>query len=197
LATLSPEATLDNTTLLVLCGGAGHRMQGKDKPLLLWRGKPMVQRILATVPADMPKLISANRNLNIYRQWAPVVTDQPETATAEEYQGPLAGILSGLRACKTPWLLVCPGDTPALPEHWFEPLMKSVDSHVSGAVVHDGERQQHLHLLLRHCVKTDLERFLAAGGYQVCQWLSNIQLAVVEFNNSSAFKNINFPEELT
>ncbi len=155
-----------------------------------------MQRILATVPADMPKLISANRNLNVYRQWAPVVTDQSETATAEEYQGPLAGILSGLKACKTSWLLVCPGDTPMLPKNWCEPLMQSVDSHVSGAVVHDGERQQHLHLLLNRTVTADLERFLAAGGYQVYKWLGTLRLAVVELDNSSAFKNINSPHEL-
>lgn len=173
-------------------------MQGRDKPLLLWRGEPMVQKILATVPADMPKLISANRNLDSYRQWADVVTDRPDTAAvpAEVYQGPLAGILSGLRACRTPWLLVCPGDTPALPENWCEPLMQSVDSHVSGAVVHDGERQQHLHLLLNRNVKTDLERFLAGGGYQVYKWLRNLKLVVVEYDNSSAFKNMNSPQEL-
>ena len=171
-------------------------MQGKDKPLLRWHGEPMVQKILATVPADMPKLISANRNLNVYRQWAPVVTDQPATATAEEYQGPLAGILSGLQACKTPWLLVCPGDTPALEENWCDPLMQSVDCHVNGAVVHDGERQQHLHLLLNCTVKTDLEKFLAAGGYQVYKWLRNLRLAVVDFDDSGAFRNINSPDEL-
>ena len=180
----------------MLCGGAGRRMQGKDKPLLLWHGQPMVQRILATVPADMPKLISANRNLSVYRQWAPVVTDQPETATADAYQGPLAGILSGLRACRTPWLLVCPGDTPALTENWCEPLMQSVNSHVSGAVVHDGERQQHLHLLLNHSVEKDLEKFLEAGGHEVYKWLGDLRLAVVEFDNSRAFKNINSPREL-
>ena len=171
-------------------------MQGRDKPLLPWHGVPMVQRILATVPAEMPKLISANRNLDTYRQWAPVVTDLPVTAKAEDYQGPLAGILSGLHACNTPWLLVSPGDTPALPMNWCDVLMQSVDGHADGAVVHDGERQQHLHLLLKCDVEKDLERFLAAGGYQVYKWLQTMQLSTARFADRMAFRNMNSPADL-
>ena len=171
-------------------------MQGQDKPLLPWHGVPMVQRILATVPADMPKLISANRNLDVYRQWAPVVTDSPVTPTEDSFQGPLTGILSGLQACKTHWLLVCPGDTPALPVNWCEVLMRDVECHGDGAVAHDGERQQHLHLLLKREVKTDLERYLTTGGYQVYKWLRTLQLTVAKFPDSRAFRNLNSPEDL-
>ena len=63
----------DDLTFLVLCGGAGRRMGGADKPLTPWRGTPMVDHVLASVPPAIPRLISANRNIDAYGRRAPVV----------------------------------------------------------------------------------------------------------------------------
>ncbi|XOV81984.1 MAG: molybdenum cofactor guanylyltransferase [bacterium] len=196
MATPSPEPGILNTTLLVLCGGAGRRMQGEDKPLLRWQDQPMVQHVIASVPAAMPKLISANRNTEIYRQWAPVVTDNEVMDVNEKFPGPLVGILGGLSVCKTPWLLVCPGDTPALPRNWCNLLLAGKEPAADGAVVHDGERQQHLHLLLDCRLRASLQRFLAEGGYQVFRWLELLKLSTIRINNPEAFRNINSPDEM-
>lgn len=196
LATQSPEAKPDNTTLLVLCGGAGSRMNGQDKPLLSWQHQPMVCHVLASVPAAMPKLISANRNLDIYQQWAAVVPDITDTPEHNNRNGPLTGILSGMRVCSTPWLLVCPGDTPNLPQHWGERMLAAANSSFDGAVAHDEQRQQHLHVLLRQSLMGNLEKFIGQGGFAAHRWLHSLNLAVVRFSGSNPFPNINTPEDL-
>ena len=37
---------MQNTTTVILCGGAGKRMGGADKPLLERAGRPLLEHIL-------------------------------------------------------------------------------------------------------------------------------------------------------
>ena len=60
-------------------------------------------------------MLNANRNLAQYAALgvpynAPVWPDG-----LADYAGPLAGFLSGLEHCPTPWLLTVPCDTPLFP----------------------------------------------------------------------------------
>ncbi len=171
-------------------------MNGQDKPLLSWRAQPMVCHVLASVPAAMPKLISANRNLEIYQQWAPVVADIRDTPDQTIRNGPLTGILSGMRACSTPWILVCPGDTPDLPEQWGERMLAAAKNSIDGAVAHDEKRQQHLHVLLRQSLAENLHQFIGDGGYAAHRWLNRLNLAAVRFTGTNPFHNINTPQDL-
>lgn len=179
----------NDITLLVLCGGQGTRMGGQDKPLLSWHNKPMVDHVLSSVPSSMPKLISANRNLGHYQIRGQVVTDQGINGS-----GPLAGVLAGLYACQTDWLLVAPGDAPLLPTHWWQTLMQAADGHTA-AVLHDQNRQQHLHLLLnRPACTPSLDAFLATGQYQVYRWLQQVE--PVQAHVPEQIMNINTAAEL-
>ena len=180
---------IDDITLLVLCGGLGRRMGGQDKPLLQWRGRSMVDHVLNSVPAGMPKLISANRNMEEYRRRADVVTDKGLPG-----QGPLVGVLAGLRQATTPWLLVAPGDAPELPAEGWQALLQAAQPE-HHAVLQDDERQQHLHLLLRRdAAERSLTEYLSAGYFQVYLWLEELQ--PVKAAVSGQLMNINRPEEL-
>lgn len=185
--------TLENTSLLVLCGGAGTRMAGQDKPLLEWQGAAMVDRVLASVPADMPKIISANRNLTAYRRRGAVVTD-PDSEDSKP-GGPLVGVLAGLSACASEWLLVAPGDVPQLPELWWQDMFAAAGGGAT-VVAHDGQRQQHLHMLLHRSVSDHLQHYLSRGRYEVYRWLEELKPAVARFDDPAAFANINTPGDL-
>ena len=177
--------TQHNVTFLVLCGGAGTRVEGKDKPLLGWQGVPMVDNVLASVPTELPKLISANRNLNAYAKRGEVVTDSTLPG-----RGPLVGILAGLSACTTAWLLVAPGDTPALPAGWWQHMIAAVNEETPNVVAHDASRQQNLHLLLHvESVRDNLNSFLQQNRHQVHLWLDTISHSNAVFDQT--FNNIN------
>ena len=179
-------------TFLVLCGGMGSRMRGQDKPLLKYKGTPMIDLVLASAP-DLPYLISANRNLQTYAQRAPVFTDR-EVDT--EIASPLNGVLGALERINTEWLLVAPGDSPALPNHWWHPLYAVLDETTSGAVVHDGERQQNLHLILNRRLGPQLRQFLRDGHGEVWRFLQTAGVIRVDVPHPDWFKNVNEAEDL-
>jgi len=187
----------DNVTLLILAGGEGRRMGGKDKPLVLWHDKPMVEWVANATP-NLTTIISANRNLSTYARYGEVVTDQhvaehvaehlaekvgdPQTSTSAGpkkpahtddamLSGPLVGVLGGLLTASTQWLLVAAGDTPNLPMHWGEQLwevaQRTTRTPCRAVVVHDGARQQHLHALLHKDLLTDLQDYLCRGRREV------------------------------
>jgi molybdopterin-guanine dinucleotide biosynthesis protein A len=56
-------------------------------------------------------MINANRNLSAYESFGvPVWPD-----SLADYAGPLAGFMTGLEHCETPYLMTVPCDTPLFP----------------------------------------------------------------------------------
>ena len=108
-------------------------------------------------------LISANRSLADYAPRGQVVTDAELNVAAE---GPLMGVLAGLRSAGTPWLLTCPGDTPYLDTNWHHALIAQAvgaNPRSLAFTVHDGERLQPLHTLVRIQAHDHLLAYLTAG----------------------------------
>ena len=99
-------------TGLVLAGGRGSRMGGVDKGLQPHLGVPLAAHALARLrPQVGSVMINANRNLAEYRAMgAPVWPD-----ALPDYPGPLAGFLTGLEHCDTPFLVSVPCDSPHFP----------------------------------------------------------------------------------
>ena len=99
-------------TGLVLAGGRGSRMGGVDKGLQLYEGRPLAQHaLMRLLPQVASVMINANRNLDTYRSMnVPVWPDE-----VPDYPGPLAGMLSGLVHCETPYLITVPCDAPNYP----------------------------------------------------------------------------------
>ena len=66
-------------------------------------------------------MINANRNLAAYEAFGvPVWPD-----VLADYAGPLAGFLTGLERCETPWLVTVPCDTPLFPLDLVERLAQA------------------------------------------------------------------------
>ena len=54
-------------SLLILAGGQGRRMQGKDKGLLDWQGQPLIAHIVDALAENAHEvLVSCNRNSDRY-----------------------------------------------------------------------------------------------------------------------------------
>lgn len=118
----------ERVTGLVLAGGRGSRMGGTDKGLLDFGGQPVAQHVLRRLqPQVDASIISANRHLDRYRAMGvPVVED---AASGEPgFDGPLAGVLAGLRICQTPWLACVPCDAPWFPTDLVDRLMHAATS---------------------------------------------------------------------
>jgi molybdenum cofactor guanylyltransferase len=180
-------------TGLILAGGQGRRMGGRDKGWVEWRGKPLVRHSLeALAPQVGGLLISANRNLEAYRAlgW-PVLSD-----TLPGFAGPLAGIAAALAVCQTPYLLVVPCDVPELPADLAARLwdaLHTADQPI--AAVRDGERLQPLLALWRRDLLPALSAYLQAGERKVQAFYAAQGYAVADFSGH-LLANLNAPPTL-
>ncbi|HEY5996064.1 MAG TPA: molybdenum cofactor guanylyltransferase [Candidatus Deferrimicrobiaceae bacterium] len=98
----------------MLAGGASRRM-GRDKALLDFRGRPLIQAVLDRVGAvfNNPFVVSNTPERFPFLS-CPIVPDRFPG------KGPLAGIDAALRHARTPFAFACGCDMPFL----SEPLLK-------------------------------------------------------------------------
>ena len=189
----------DDITGLILAGGRGQRLGGIDKGLQPWRGQPLVDHALARLaPQVREVMISANRNAALYATRAARVLPD----ASDDFPGPLAGILAGLRAASTPWVAVVPCDSPLLPLDLFGRLAQGLGD-ARGAVVQrddgaGGLRLEPVCCLLSTALADDLARHLAEGGRKVEGWVARHSTPVLfdRPEDTTAFANVNTPADL-
>lgn len=179
-------------TALILCGGRGRRMGEVDKPLLtLPTGERMVDRITNLLSHQVSDiLLVCGENAANYRDMPyRVITDRFSDA------GPLAGLEAGLAACGTAYCFVCPGDTPGIAPDIVTRLSMGLGD-AAVAIANDGDRDQHLFMLLRATMHEALSRALDAGIRSVGEWVASQDVARVKLADKAQFFNINTPEDL-
>ena len=182
----------DDLTGLVLAGGQGRRMGGRDKGLEPFAGRPLVAHACAPLVGRVSEvLINANRHLEAYAEQGDRVIRDAEGG----YQGPLMGIYSGLHAATTPWVVVVPCDSPALPDDLVARLVAGIGA-MDIAVAHDGERLHPVVALIRRALVDDLARALAQGERKIDRWYDRHAWCRVDVSDCpAAFANLNTPDE--
>ena len=185
-------------TGLILAGGRGSRMGSVDKGLQLLDGAPMVTHVIRRLSPQVGQLmLNANRNLEIYRQFGLPVWQDDLTG----FEGPLAGLQAGLYHCATPYLVTAPCDGPFLPPDLVSQLaaaMERQQADIAVAVTGTGENRQPqpVYCLLKSALLPQLESYLQSGKRRFDGWYAPLKVAEVQFDDETAFRNINTPEEL-
>lgn len=194
-------------TAIVLAGGRGSRMGGVDKGLQNFNGTPLALHTVLRLQMQAGGLVgelmvNANRNLSAYEAFgAPVWPD-----TLSDYAGPLAGFMTGLERCETPYLLTVPCDTPLFPLDLAQRLAQafeddSTEIAMAAALEDDGQlRTQPVFCLMRVELLESLVAFTQAGGRKIDRWTAQHKTVVVPFNlpgdDPRAFCNANTLHEL-
>ncbi|UVK80814.1 molybdenum cofactor guanylyltransferase MobA [Pseudomonas sichuanensis] len=153
-------AALPPCSILILAGGRGQRMGGRDKGLLPWRGEPLVahvQRVVRGLSEDV--VISCNRNQELYRPYADQLVGDAET----DFPGPLAGVIAGLQVVRHEWVVLLACDAPLVDQVLIEDLLKLAIEHDSAAMVRQGGYWQPMFSVLPRRVLAVLEQAWAAG----------------------------------
>lgn len=189
---------VNQITGLILAGGRGSRMGHIDKGLQPFRGKPMVQHVITRLSPQVGTLIiNANQNLPSYEGFGPVVW--PDQLAG--FEGPLAGLQTGLSRCESDYLVTAPCDSPFLPDDLVARLGQALEAQNADlAVATTGEgasRQTHpVFSLMKVSVLPQLTQFLQDGERKFEKWCRSLNFVEVPFPDEDAFRNINTLDEL-
>ena len=191
--------SLSDITGLILAGGRAQRMGGIDKGLIPFHGRPLIESAIDALKVQTGQLlINANRNLAQYSHYGyPVISD----ATLD-FAGPLAGFSVGLAACKTPYLLTAPCDSPLLPLDLSKHLASELEASNAQLVYASTQEpdgkiwSQPVFCLMRSDVADSLNQFLLKGDFKIDHWFKDLRSSTVIFSDTQAFTNVNTPQEL-
>lgn len=193
----------DYITGLILAGGRGSRMGHVDKGLQPFRGKSMAAHVIERLAPQVSAIaINANQNLEQYAAFGvPVWPDD-----LQGFEGPMAGLETGLRRCTTDYLVTAPCDSPFLPLDLVERLSAALEANGADLALAETEEpddsgemrvQPHpVFALVKRSALPHLANFLATGGRRMDGWYGAIKVVRVRFDDASTFRNINTLREL-
>jgi molybdopterin-guanine dinucleotide biosynthesis protein A len=196
-------------TGLILAGGRGTRMGGVDKGLQNFKGLPLALHALnrLKVGGGVGRVaVNANRHISDYAAFGVAVW--PDDLA--DYAGPLAGFLTGLARCDTPYMVTVPCDTPLFPLDLVPRLgaaLVAAGADIAMVAAPERDRQGQMQLrsqpvfcLLKTSLLPSLAKFTAAGGRKIDAWTALHHTVLVPFNlpgdDPQAFSNTNTLDEL-
>ncbi len=187
---------------VLLAGGQSRRMGGGDKNLRELSGRPILSHVIDRAQAQVDHLIiNANGDPGRFEEYKlPIVRD-----SVGGFQGPLAGILSGLEWAVenvpgAEWIATFATDAPFFPSDLVAKLSQAVEAGQADiACATSGERSHPVFALWPVSLKDDLHHALTVEEIRkIDRWTGRFRVAQVEFSTEpfDPFFNINKPEDL-
>jgi molybdopterin-guanine dinucleotide biosynthesis protein A len=187
-----PSMPLIPCSVLLLSGGRGQRMGGRDKGLIDWRGRPLIAWLHELVrPLTDDLIISCNRNAERYAAYA----DQLVSDDSTDFQGPLAGIRAGLKAARHTQLLVLPCDAPLVDRELLDALLAQAGEHP--VMLHQNGFWEPLFAVLPTALSDSVEQAWRSGERSPQRiFREHSPIAVTCADNDPRLANLNSPELL-
>ena len=177
----------DKISCIILAGGRGRRAGGADKGLVTYKDKPLIQYVIDKVGQQTDEIIiSANRNLDFYRQY----TNKVISDTTSGYQGPLSGITSCLSHCQNERVLIVACDMPSLPDDLVARLNEKL--HDNAICIATVNHRHQLALLIKNNLSDSIQTRVNTKRLKLIDWVESLPHAMVNFDDeANAFLNLN------
>ncbi|WP_459205711.1 molybdenum cofactor guanylyltransferase MobA [Pseudomonas sp. MLB6B] len=179
-------------SVLILAGGRGQRMGGRDKGLVPWHGQPLIAHVHDVVrPWTDDLILSCNRNAALYATYA----DQVVSDEQADFPGPLAGVLAGLAVARRPWMAVLACDAPRIDRALLDALLARALAGGSAAMVRQGGFWQPMFSVLPRTSLGMLREAWDEGERSLHRALARGALLAVECaEGDPRLENFNSPE---
>jgi len=181
------KRTTRPVSLIVLAGGTSLRMK-QDKARLLVHNEPLIQKILKQVEGFFGEvLLSVSKGQTFDFVSCPQVEDE------REGQGPLAGILSGLKAAAHEVCVVAACDIPDIDMAF---IVRMLDASKGCEIVvpsSAGGKLEPLLAVYKKSVIPKIEKLLATSDRQVLALFDLCKTRVLKMDDSSWLRNLNTP----
>jgi len=176
---------------LILSGGAGSRLGGINKGLVVVEGKPLVQWVYDALSPQVDHIyISANEDIAEYQKVSPDVLQDDERFYRD---GPLAGIHSikgFVEAEDIIQVVTC--DLPLLPQDLvIKQLSKLQEENLDAVYPKDHEREHYGLLMFKAKYLAEIESLLMQEKRRIRDFLAQMKNDSLLFEDSTAFINGN------
>ncbi|GGC64107.1 molybdenum cofactor guanylyltransferase [Haloferax sulfurifontis] len=193
-------------TGVIIAGGYSTRFGDEDKAVASLAGTPLVRRVADRMSGVIDVLVVNCRPEQTDALRAALDGyDRPMTIAedTDRDEGPMAGIMTGLRAAETEYAFVAACDMPFLDPALVDRLFERAGGR-DAAVPQVGDGWfQPTHAVYRASAMADAcEAALAEGSHKIIDPLFTLDYVVVdedevrEYASLDTFENINTPEEL-
>ena len=187
---------------VLLAGGQSRRMGGGDKNLRELAGRPILSHVIERAQAQVDRLIiNANGDPARFADYGLSVVGD----SVGGFQGPLAGVLTGLEWASqnipdAEWVVTFATDAPFIPENLVSKLIENVKAqNADMACAVSGGRSHPVFALWPVSLKDDLHQALTVEEIRkIDLWTGRYRVAHVDFpiEPFDPFFNINRPENL-
>ena len=174
---------------IILAGGQGHRLGGRDKARLRWRGRALVDRLIEQLRSQAAEIVVVRAR--------PRGAWRPPTNTRGCHDripglGPVSGLEAGLRRARRRWCLTVPVDGLNPPRDLAAQLARG-SRH--GGHARQGEDEMYLHALVNRQRRKALTRFIAQGGRSASNACQALGIESVPLRARRTIWSINTPEQ--
>lgn len=181
----------DTIHAVIVAGGQGSRVGYRQKALLPYHGKPIIETIIAKLTPQVQHIsINANAELQRYQ----VYCSQVFADAYQGFLGPLAGMHAAWQHLDSEWAVFLPCDNPNLPSDFVERLLQVQQQTMKPiVVVNDGTRMQPLYLLMHRSMAESLQQAIEIRHLSVNRWVRENDYVEANFADCcpQAFQNLN------
>ncbi len=186
-----------NTPSAIVLGGGRSTRYGRDKVTAPWADSTLLQQVLAAIPACRHEVLLVVRadQADPFPGVDRVAHDDPSAP-----DGPLRGVVAGLRASRSTWNWILGCDLPRLRPTMLELLMDHAHDDVDAVVFrHGGHPEPLVAAYSRGCLGP-FERSLAGGEVAPRRALRQVRVQWIDEDvwrsvdpDGDTFLNVNTP----
>jgi molybdopterin-guanine dinucleotide biosynthesis protein len=188
---------------VILAGGKGRRMGGKEKALIPLLDRPLLSYVLESVSGQVaPIALNINTNFEKFSKFGYPIIEDP----IKGHLGPLAGILASLNWAQEidkDWVMTLPCDTPFLPKNIAQRMIevKNRELDIDLVVARSRGYNHPVVALWKSNLNFKLKNALDDGIRKIDLFTSKLKIAYVDFDTTNnlqfdPFTNLNSPLDL-
>ena len=188
---------------VILAGGKGRRMGGKEKALIPLLDRPLLSYVLESVSGQVaPIALNINTNFEKFSKFGYPIIEDP----IKGHLGPLAGILASLNWAQEidkDWVMTLPCDTPFLPKNIAQRMIevKNRELDIDLVVARSRGYNHPVVALWKSNLNFKLKNALDDGIRKIDLFTSKLKIEYVDFDTTNnlqfdPFTNLNSPLDL-